>query len=45
MKKVEVSFEGVAWFGGPPGKGAKNAVVAGQPDGQQASFALGTHME
>ena len=45
MKTVEVSYEVVDWFGGPPGKGAKNAVVAGQPDGQQAGFALATHME
>ena len=45
MEKVEVSFEGVAWFGGTPGEGAQNAVVAGQPDGQQAGFALATHME
>ena len=45
MEKVEVSLEGAAWFGGAPSEGAQNAVVAGQPDGQQASFALATHME
>ena len=45
MEKVEVSLEGAAWFRGTPSKGAKNAVVAGQPDGQQAGFALATHME
>jgi len=34
MKEVEVAFEWVAWFGGPPGEGADNSMVTGQPNSQ-----------
>ena len=34
MKEVEMAFEGVAWFSGPPGEGADNSMVTGQPNGQ-----------
>jgi hypothetical protein len=45
MKEVEMAFEWVAWFGGPPGEGADNSVAAGQPNGQQARFPLAAEIE
>jgi hypothetical protein len=45
MKEVEMAFEGVAWFGGPPGECAKNSMATRQPNGQQARFPLAAEIE
>jgi hypothetical protein len=45
MKEVEMAFEGVTWFGGPPSECAKNSVTTGQPNGQEARFPLAAEIE
>jgi hypothetical protein len=45
MKEVEMAFEGVAWFGGPPSECAENSVATGQPNGQQTRFPLTAEIE
>jgi len=45
MKEVEMAFEGVTWFSGPPGECAENSVATGQPNGQQARFPLAAEIE
>ena len=45
MKEVEMAFEGVSRFGGPPSECTENAVTAGQPNGQQARFPLAAEIE
>ncbi len=45
MKEVEVAPEGVSWFGSSFGECAKNSVMTGQPNGQQACLSLAAQME
>jgi len=45
VKKIEVSFEGISWFGGTAGEGTNDSVLAGEPDGEEAGFPLAAKME
>jgi len=45
MKEVEMAFEGVAGFCGPPSECAENSVTTGQPNGQEARFPLAAEIE
>lgn len=45
MKKVQMAFEGVAWFGGSSGDCPKNSMATGQPNGQEARFSLAAEIE
>lgn len=40
-----MASKGAPGFSGPAGKGTEDAVMAGEPDGQKASFPLATKME
>jgi len=40
VKKIEVPFEGISWFGGTAGEGTNDSVLAGEPDGEEAGFPL-----
>lgn len=45
VKKIEVPFEGISGFGGTTGEGANDSVLAGEPDGEEAGFALAAKMK
>ena len=45
VKKIEVPFEGISWFGGTTGEGTNDSVLAGEPDGEEAGFPLAAKME
>ena len=45
VKKIEVPFEGISWFGGTAGEGTNDSMLAGEPDGEEAGFPLAAKME
>ena len=45
VKKIEVPFEGISWFGGTAGEGTNDSVLAGKPDGEEAGFSLAAKMK
>ena len=45
VKKIEVPFEGISWFGGTAGEGTNDSVLAGKPDGEEAGFPLAAKMK
>ena len=45
VKKIEVPFEGISWFGGTTGEGTNDSVLAGEPDSEEAGFSLAAKMK
>ena len=45
VKKIEVPFKRISWFSGPTGEGTNDSVLAGEPDGEEAGFALAAKMK
>ena len=45
VKKIEVPFERISWFGGAAGEGTNDSVLAGEPDGEEAGFSLAAKMK
>ena len=45
VKKIEVPFERISWFGGTAGESTNDSVLAGKPDGEEAGFSLAAKMK
>jgi len=45
VKKIEVPFEGISWFGGTTSEGTNDPVLAGEPDGEEAGLSLAAKMK